>query len=355
MRPGAYVVSFRLLGHGPVERAVTVSEPAASAALDLGTIEMSTTAITIDEVTVTATPDPVVYAPDRDIYSVEAMPAAAGGTATDALGQVPDLEVDVNGEVTLADGQLTGRRAGAVTGAMTVFVHRFRGYIFEQPTGLVAVERRSGAAPCSAVARGEYAPAPARHTLCTRFRTTYVYSSAATRSPQRPSLACSDQAARPKRSQRPLVSSSGSSSKPPWLRVKLPIWPVSMTWIPRVFASSFRASHQTVLHRFGTGRSNRLKLRSSAAAGERSSAAIRNGGPFASCYLRLKTSYCTTRDSGPIARQHSSNKPNRRHNRGIMCNMHSVSFSLLRFFWRGNKRSDSLRQMKRHYERDNLA
>jgi iron complex outermembrane receptor protein len=32
------------------------------------------------------------------------------------------------------------RRKGFVTGALTVFAHRFRGYIFEQPTGLVALE-----------------------------------------------------------------------------------------------------------------------------------------------------------------------------------------------------------------------
>lgn len=32
------------------------------------------------------------------------------------------------------------RRAGRVTGGITVFLHRFNGYIFEQPTGLVAVE-----------------------------------------------------------------------------------------------------------------------------------------------------------------------------------------------------------------------
>jgi iron complex outermembrane receptor protein len=32
------------------------------------------------------------------------------------------------------------RRAGRITGGITVFLHRFNGYIFEQPTGLLAVE-----------------------------------------------------------------------------------------------------------------------------------------------------------------------------------------------------------------------
>ena len=129
VRPDSYRVSFRLLGHGAVERAVTVSESAVSAVLGLGTIEMSTAAISIDEVTVTATPDPVVYAPDRDIYSVEAMPAAAGGTATDALGQVPDLEVDENGEVTLRGNAPTiyinGRPAPMRGESLAVFLQQF--------------------------------------------------------------------------------------------------------------------------------------------------------------------------------------------------------------------------------------
>ena len=101
LRPGSYRIAFRLLGYTPLERTVTIPSSAAPGTLDLGRIQMSAEAIIIDEVTVTAAPDAVVYAPDRDIYSVDAMPAAAGGTATDALGQVPDLEVDINGEVTL--------------------------------------------------------------------------------------------------------------------------------------------------------------------------------------------------------------------------------------------------------------
>ncbi len=49
---------------------------------------------------------------------------------------------------------------------------------------------------------------------------------------------------------------------------------------------------------------------------------------------------------------------NRRHNRGIGCNMHPVSFSLLRFVpvppvrERSNKRSDSLRQLGNNNERN---
>jgi iron complex outermembrane receptor protein len=57
------------------------------------------------------------------------------GTQSFEVGD-PDLasEVSTGMEVSLR------RRAGAVTGAVTLFANRFRGYIFERPTGEVAVE-----------------------------------------------------------------------------------------------------------------------------------------------------------------------------------------------------------------------
>ena len=47
-------------------------------------------------------------------------------------------------------------------------------------------------------------------------------------------------------------------------------------------------------------------------------------------------------NQGNTARQHSSTKYNQGHNRGIRCNMHSASFSLLRFFWRGKRNEGQL-------------
>jgi iron complex outermembrane receptor protein len=54
------------------------------------------------------------------------------------------------GDATLAPERCLGletslrRRQGAVTGALTLFMNQFDGYIFEQPTGLVAVEKGGG-------------------------------------------------------------------------------------------------------------------------------------------------------------------------------------------------------------------
>ena len=129
LTPGRYEIAFRLLGYARTRRPIAITGAGAPGATDLGVVQMTTAAITIDEVTVTATPDAVVYAPDRDIYSVDAMPAAAGGTATDALGQVPELEVDINGEVTLRGNApaiyINGRPAPMRGESLAVFLQQF--------------------------------------------------------------------------------------------------------------------------------------------------------------------------------------------------------------------------------------
>ncbi|HEX6070688.1 MAG TPA: TonB-dependent receptor [Longimicrobiaceae bacterium] len=129
LRPGRYRIAFHLLGYAGTARTITVPAAGAAGALDLGDVQMTTAAITLDEVTVIGAPDPVTYAPDRDIYSVDAMPAAAGGVATDALGQVPDLEVDVNGEVLLRGNTPTiyinGRPAPMRGESLAIFLQQF--------------------------------------------------------------------------------------------------------------------------------------------------------------------------------------------------------------------------------------
>lgn len=125
--PGQYRVAFRFLGYTRAERMITI--PVAAAPINLGQVEMVPAAISIDEVTVTVEPEAVIYAPDRDIYSVDAMPAASGGTATDAMGQVPDLEVDINGEVTLRGNAPTiyinGRPAPMRGESLAIFLQQF--------------------------------------------------------------------------------------------------------------------------------------------------------------------------------------------------------------------------------------
>lgn len=97
--PGRYRVRITHLGHQPHVREVSVT-PAAPTA-DLGTIRLAAEAVALEGLTVEAQRSAVVVAADRTIYSTRDMPAVQGGVATDALRSVPELDVDLEGKVTL--------------------------------------------------------------------------------------------------------------------------------------------------------------------------------------------------------------------------------------------------------------
>lgn len=97
---GSYLVSLDRIGYArTVVRAQVTA--AGAAALDLGTVRLSPAVISMEGVVVTAAPPAVVFAPDRDIYSVAAIPGAEGATVTEVLTKIPEVEVDANGGITL--------------------------------------------------------------------------------------------------------------------------------------------------------------------------------------------------------------------------------------------------------------
>ena len=52
-----------------------------------------------EEVTVVTERPPVVFAPDRTIYSAEGLAVGAGGSGTQLLEGIPELEVDIDGSI----------------------------------------------------------------------------------------------------------------------------------------------------------------------------------------------------------------------------------------------------------------
>jgi outer membrane receptor protein involved in Fe transport len=67
----------------------------------VGTIRLAAAAVALEGLTVTAERREASLAPDRNTYSLRDMPAAAGGNAVDALRNVPSVEVDIDGKVSL--------------------------------------------------------------------------------------------------------------------------------------------------------------------------------------------------------------------------------------------------------------
>ncbi len=96
---GDYRLRVSHLGFEAMARDVAIRAGALTA--DLGTLQMTASAIAIEGVTVEGERSQVVIAADRTIYRTADMPAVQGGVATDALRSVPELDVDLEGRVTL--------------------------------------------------------------------------------------------------------------------------------------------------------------------------------------------------------------------------------------------------------------
>lgn len=126
LRPGQYTIEVGFLGHAAATRTVTLP---GDGSIDLGTLRIAPVAIQLEAVTVATERPAAVFAPDRDIYSTESLPAAAGGVATEVLSSIPELEVDFDGTITLRGSSpqiyLNGRPAPMSGEALAVFLQQF--------------------------------------------------------------------------------------------------------------------------------------------------------------------------------------------------------------------------------------
>lgn len=104
LRSGNYYVEISFIGYG-TERVggveVTEREPVAT----LGSIRIRPDTAQLDEVRVTGERDYMEFRIDRTVYNVEDQPITSGGSATDVLRNIPSLEVDIDGNVSLRGSQ----------------------------------------------------------------------------------------------------------------------------------------------------------------------------------------------------------------------------------------------------------
>src|SRR5262249_29422037 len=108
------------LGHKPIEQSVTIqpkmdanmpkaiqdqmpdfSAMASAFEKDLGKITMKTDLQELGNVTVTATSNRLRMDIDKKVFSVDQNLVSAGGTALDVMKNVPSVNVDIDGNVTL--------------------------------------------------------------------------------------------------------------------------------------------------------------------------------------------------------------------------------------------------------------
>jgi iron complex outermembrane receptor protein len=120
--PGRYLVSARKEGS---EAAVGPLAVAAGGVADAGELRLAG-AVALEGVVARAERPPVIHAEDRTVYSVKDMPSVTGGAA-DVMRTVPELEVDLEGNVTMVGNRavtlhINGRPSPLRGEALTQFI-----------------------------------------------------------------------------------------------------------------------------------------------------------------------------------------------------------------------------------------
>jgi outer membrane receptor protein involved in Fe transport len=103
LRPGRYSVRVSYVGYRSVSLEAALRPDAMQA--NLGTIRLSEGGGELAEVQVEGERETIQIGIDRTIYNTKDQPAAAGGNATDVLRNVPSVDVDAEGKVSLRGNQ----------------------------------------------------------------------------------------------------------------------------------------------------------------------------------------------------------------------------------------------------------
>ena len=149
---GVYELSIEHLDYGharTVEFTVVAGQ-----VRDLGTIRLDVEALALAPIVVTVDRPDISFEPDRTGYLVEAIAGAYGGVITDALRGIPELEVDIDGEVRLRHEHpaiyIDGRPAPMSGVSLSVFLEQFpadqieRIEVIENPSARFGAEGSAG-------------------------------------------------------------------------------------------------------------------------------------------------------------------------------------------------------------------
>jgi outer membrane receptor protein involved in Fe transport len=106
---GNYKLRITAIGYTPIDQKVAfemkqggdMSQALAGVDKDLGNIKMEADAKVLENVTVTASKPLVTMGIDRKVFNVEKSLTSVGGSAVDVMRNVPSVQVDIDGNVTL--------------------------------------------------------------------------------------------------------------------------------------------------------------------------------------------------------------------------------------------------------------
>lgn len=125
--PGRYFARAVTLGHAP--STVDTFTVAAGRTTDLGVVRLDVAPLVIDSVKVVTERSAVTYEADRTGYNVDAMGVVAGGSVSDALMDIPEIEVGIDGEVSVRGRSpriyVNGRPAPFDGQSLAMFLEQF--------------------------------------------------------------------------------------------------------------------------------------------------------------------------------------------------------------------------------------
>ncbi len=149
---GVYYILIRRIGYGPATTPdFTVT---AGQIRELGMLRLQVAALQLDPVEVTIERADITFEPDRTGYLVEALTTAAGGVVTDALREIPDIIIEIDGTIRLRGGtpaiHINGRPAPMQGVSLSVFLEQFpadrieRIEVLDNPPARYAAEGGAG-------------------------------------------------------------------------------------------------------------------------------------------------------------------------------------------------------------------
>lgn len=114
-KPGKYHVAVSLLGYAKFKDTIIV-DPGKST-VDIGVITLPVSSTKISEVSVSGEREVMEISAEKKVFNVAKDATVTGGTAVDALRQVPTVDVDVNGNVSVRGTsnlvlQVNGKQTG---------------------------------------------------------------------------------------------------------------------------------------------------------------------------------------------------------------------------------------------------
>jgi iron complex outermembrane receptor protein len=102
-----YILSISMIGYQPFTRPIPVAHRSPGTAFNTGAIRLTALAAQMQAVTIVRSRPVFKTEIDKKIFSVDQSLASKGGTAQDALRQVPTLQVDASGNISLRNGSPT--------------------------------------------------------------------------------------------------------------------------------------------------------------------------------------------------------------------------------------------------------